>query len=85
MAPLLVNTSPDVIYTLDARGAFTYVNDSIERTLGYAPAELIGKDYLILVPPGEVDNARYRINERRTGERATRNYELQLASARKTC
>jgi diguanylate cyclase (GGDEF)-like protein/PAS domain S-box-containing protein len=75
---LLVNTSPDVIYTLDARGAFTYVNDSIERTLGYAPAELIGKDYLVLVPPGEVDNARHRINERRTGERATRNYEIQL-------
>ncbi len=75
---LLVNTSPDVIYTLDARGAFTYVNDSIERTLGYAPAELIGKDYLVLVPPGEVDNARWRLNERRTGERATRNHELQL-------
>ncbi len=33
---LLVNTSPDIIYTLDAQGAFTYVNDSIERTLGYA-------------------------------------------------
>ncbi len=75
---LLVNTSPDIIYTLDAQGAFTYVNDSIERTLGYAPAELIGKDYLVLVPPGEVDNARWRLNERRTGERATRNHELQL-------
>ncbi|MBM4181012.1 MAG: EAL domain-containing protein [Betaproteobacteria bacterium] len=75
---LLVNTSPDVIYTLDAQGAFTYVNDSIERTLGYAPAELIGKDYLVLVPPGEVENARWRLNERRTGERATHNHELQL-------
>ena len=75
---LLVNTSPDVIYTLDAQGTFTYVNDSIERTLGYAPAELIGKDYLVLVPPGELENARYRLNERRTGERATRNHELQL-------
>ena len=75
---LLVNTSPDVIYTLDARGVFTYVNDIIERTLGYSPSELVGKDYLILVPPGELENARYRINERRTGERATRNFELQL-------
>ncbi len=75
---LLVNTSPDIIYTLDAQGAFTYVNDSIERTLGYAPEELIGKDYLVLAPPGEVDNARWRLNERRTGERATRNHELQL-------
>ena len=75
---LLVNTSPDVIYTLDDRGVITYINDSVRRTLGYAPEELIGKDYLVLVPPGEVDNARYRINERRTGERATRNLELQL-------
>ncbi len=75
---LLVNTSPDIIYTLDARGAFTYVNDSITRTLGYTPGELMGKDYLVLVPPGEVDNARWRMNERRTGERATRNHELQL-------
>ncbi len=75
---LLVNTSPDIIYTLDAKGAFTFVNDSIQRALGYSPAELIGKDYLLLVPPGELENARYRLNERRTGERATRNYELQL-------
>ncbi len=76
---LLVNTSPDVIYTLDAKGVFTYVNDIIERTLGYSPSELIGKDYLIIVPPGELENARYRLNERRTGERATRNHELRLA------
>ncbi len=75
---LLVNTSPDIIYTLDAQGLFTFVNDSIQRTLGYAPAELIGKDYLLLVPPGEMENARHRLNERRTGDRATRNFELQL-------
>jgi len=75
---LLVNTSPDVIYTLDSKGTFTYINDSIERTLGYSPSELIGKDYLLLVPPGELENARYRINERRTGDRSTRNLELQL-------
>jgi diguanylate cyclase (GGDEF)-like protein/PAS domain S-box-containing protein len=75
---LLVNASPDVIYTLDANGTFTYVNESIERTLGYAPAELIGKDYLVVVPPGEVDTVRHRLNERRSGERATRNFELHL-------
>ncbi|MEW5769551.1 MAG: EAL domain-containing protein [Pseudomonadota bacterium] len=75
---LLVNISPDVIYTLDAVGRFTFFNDSVQRILGYGPGELIGQDYLVIVPPGETDNARYRLNERRTGERATRNHELRL-------
>ncbi len=75
---LLVNASPDVIYTLDVNGHFTYLNDSIEHTLGYLPGELIGREYLYIVPPGETEQARYRFNERRTGNRATHNYELRL-------
>jgi len=75
---LLVNISPDIIYTLDAEGTFTFLNDSVRRTLGYSPEELIGQDYLVLVPPGEVDNARGHLNERRTGDRATHNHELRL-------
>lgn len=75
---LLVNNSPDIIYTLNARGVFTFLNDSVTRTLGYRPEELIGQDYLVLVPPGEIDHARHRFNDRRTGDRATRNYELRL-------
>ncbi|HNQ03972.1 MAG TPA: EAL domain-containing protein [Thiobacillaceae bacterium] len=75
---LLVNNSPDIIYTLDARGSFTFLNESVRRTLGYSPEELIGQDYLVLVPPGEIDHVRHRFNDRRTGNRATRNYEMRL-------
>ncbi|MEW6679095.1 MAG: EAL domain-containing protein [Pseudomonadota bacterium] len=75
---LLVNTSPDIIYTLDETGAFTFVNDSVQKILGYRPEELIGQDYLVLVPPGEADNAIQRLNERRKADRATRNHELRL-------
>jgi diguanylate cyclase (GGDEF)-like protein/PAS domain S-box-containing protein len=75
---LLVNTSPDIIYTLDDTGAFTFVNDSVQKILGYRPEELIGQDYLVLVPPGETDNAIQRLNERRKADRATRNHELRL-------
>ncbi len=75
---LLVNISPDIIYTLDATGSFTFLNDSVQRALGYSPDELIGQDYLVLVPPGETENAQNRLNERRTGDRATRNFELRL-------
>jgi diguanylate cyclase (GGDEF)-like protein/PAS domain S-box-containing protein len=75
---LLVNTSPDVIYTLDADARFSYLNDSIERTLGYMPGELIGRHYTTVVATDQLESASYRFNERRTGERATRNLELML-------
>jgi len=75
---LLVNTSPDIIYTLDASGHFTYLNDSVEAALGYMPGELIGRDYTTLIAPDQFDLALYHFNERRTGERATRNFELHL-------
>jgi PAS domain S-box-containing protein len=38
----LVNTVPDVIYSTDMDGNFTYVNDTITRVFGYDPKELIG-------------------------------------------
>jgi len=75
---LLVNTSPDIIYTLDAKGCFTYLNDSVERTLGYMPGELIGRDYTTLIVEEQQDVALHHFNERRTGDRATRNFEMLL-------
>lgn len=74
----LVNNSPDIIYTLDAEGRFSYLNDSVEAITGQTKAELLGQPWEILVPETERESARWRINERRTGERATRNFELQL-------
>ena len=75
---LLVNTSPDVIYTLDALGRFTYLNDSIQRTLGFMPGELVGRDYTTIISHDQAETAQHHFNERRTGERATRNFELLL-------
>ncbi len=75
---LLVNTSPDVIYTLDAEARFTYLNDSVERTLGFMPGELIGRHYTTIIASDQLESASFRFNERRTGERATRNLELIL-------
>lgn len=75
---LLVNTSPDVIYTLDANACFTYLNDSVQRTLGYMPGELVGRHYTSIIAPEQLEAAMWRFNERRTGERATRNFELLL-------
>ena len=74
----LVNTSPDIIYILDPEGNFTFINERIESLLGYDASELIGKHYTILVHNDDAEVARYVFNERRVGDRASRNVELRL-------
>jgi len=39
----LGENSPDIIYTLDAKGALTYINPACESLLGYTKDEVIGK------------------------------------------
>jgi diguanylate cyclase (GGDEF)-like protein/PAS domain S-box-containing protein len=74
----LVNNSPDIIYTLDAEGRFSYLNDCVEGITGRTKADLLGQPWEALVPEAERESARWRMNERRTGDRATRNFELLL-------
>ena len=74
----LVEQSPDVIYTLDAHGRFTFVSASADAVLGRRAEALLGVHWADLFAPGECDRARQRFDERRTGKRATRNLELRL-------
>ncbi|MBQ5948544.1 bifunctional diguanylate cyclase/phosphodiesterase [Massilia sp. ST3] len=74
----LVDSSPDIIYTLNHEGRFTFVNDRAYQLLGYTREELIGQHYSILVHEEDLERARYVFNERRVDERASRNVELRL-------
>ncbi|HJV03453.1 MAG TPA: EAL domain-containing protein [Burkholderiaceae bacterium] len=74
----LVDSSPDIIYTLNHEGKFTFVNDRAQQLLGFTREELIGKHYSILVHDEDQERARYVFNERRVDERASRNVELRL-------
>lgn len=58
----LVNTVPDIIYSTDLDGFFTYVNETITRTLGYEVADLIGTHFsdLIYKPDLEAVNKHYK-------------------------
>jgi len=47
----LIEHSTDVIVVLNPEGAITYVNPAVERVLGYAPEERIGKKSLEVVHP----------------------------------
>ncbi|OON60386.1 two-component system response regulator [Massilia sp. KIM] len=74
----LVDSSPDIIYTLNHEGRFTFVNDRAYQLLGYTREELLGQHYSILVHEEDLERARYVFNERRVDERASRNVELRL-------
>ena len=74
----LVDSSPDIIYTLNHEGCFTFINDRAYQILGYAREELLGRHYSVLVHEEDQERARYVFNERRVDERASRNVELRL-------
>jgi diguanylate cyclase (GGDEF)-like protein len=74
----LVDSSPDIIYTLNPEGRFTFVNDRVQQLLGVTRDELIGQHYSTLVHEEDLARAHYVFIERRVGDRASRNVELRL-------
>jgi diguanylate cyclase (GGDEF)-like protein/PAS domain S-box-containing protein len=74
----LVDQSPDLIYTLDTAGRFTFVNERFQRLLGFGRDELLGRHYASIVHREDVKRAEYAFNERRTGARASNNVELRV-------
>ncbi|MEW6235033.1 MAG: ATP-binding protein [Candidatus Omnitrophota bacterium] len=78
----IIKLSPDIIYRLDENGIITFISHAV-REYGYAPDELIGTRLLDLVVPQCRGKAFHRLNERRTGFRSTRCFEIQLLSKKK--
>jgi two-component system cell cycle sensor histidine kinase/response regulator CckA len=74
----LVENSPDIIYTLDARGCFSFVNDAFERLLGIKREQVIGKHYSEVISAQDLERSEHVFNERRTGGRASSGIELRL-------
>lgn len=74
----LVDGSPDIIYTLDHQGRFTFVNDRAQQLLGFGRDELIGQHYAVLVHEADMERANYVFNEGRNEFRQSRNVELRL-------
>jgi diguanylate cyclase (GGDEF)-like protein/PAS domain S-box-containing protein len=74
----MVESSPDIIYTLDKAGCFTFVNGRIETLLGYSKDELVGSPYFTIVHDDDRERAVFAFNERRSDHRATTNLEIRL-------
>ncbi len=73
----IVRTVPDIIYRIDTDGRITFISDSVKR-YGYKPKELLGINFLEIVHPEDKEQAVNRINDRRTGDRSTKLFEVKL-------
>ncbi len=74
----LVQNSPDIIYTLDDKGNFTFISNAIKKSLNFETDQLIGKHYSEIIHEENLEKAKWLFNERRTGKRAAFGIELQL-------
>ncbi len=73
----IIQTIPDIVFLLDTTGKITFVSPAISRYAAQ-PEELIGQLIINLVVPEDRKKAICRINERRTGGRATSTIELRM-------
>jgi PAS domain S-box-containing protein len=79
----LVQNSPDIIYTLDASGNFTFLSDALEHLLGFTVTDLIGNHYSTIVWDEDIEKAQWFFDERRSRGRAPSEVELRLKAAEK--
>jgi diguanylate cyclase (GGDEF)-like protein/PAS domain S-box-containing protein len=54
-----VNNSPDMVYMLDRRGCFAFVNDRTTELLGYSIEEIIGRHYSEFIHEEDLEKANF--------------------------
>ncbi|MGZ4203006.1 MAG: PAS domain S-box protein, partial [Thermoleophilaceae bacterium] len=59
----LVETSSDLIWSVDPQGRFTFVNRAVRRIYGYEPEEMLGRPLTDFAPPGGEAEVRERLRQ----------------------
>ena len=73
----IIKSVPDIIFRLDPNGRITFISPAITKYTDSAD-RLIGLPIFDLVAPDDLNKAQYRLNEKRTGERATYGLEIRM-------
>ncbi|THF61298.1 putative bifunctional diguanylate cyclase/phosphodiesterase [Pseudothauera rhizosphaerae] len=74
----LVESSPDLIFTLDADGCFSYLNPRVEALLGFERAQLLRRPFILLVMPEDQDRIQALLQVCRSGRSDGFSIELRL-------
>ncbi len=73
----IIKAVPDIIFRLDPTGRISFISPAVSKYID-SPDSLLGQSIFNLVAPDDRSKAQHRINEKRTGERATHGLELRL-------
>jgi len=74
----LVNSSPDIIFTLDQDGLVTFVNERVQPLLGFTREDLLGRHYSALIHAPDLERANYVFGGEQPHKRWSRQAELRL-------
>ncbi|MGO1750560.1 MAG: EAL domain-containing protein [Marinobacter sp.] len=74
----IVNSSPDIVFMLDANGRFCFVNSKIENLLGYKPTELCGQHFRHILDDRDVARGTYALNAPDISADNPRTLEIRL-------
>jgi PAS domain S-box-containing protein len=64
----ILETAPDTILTIDDVGLIESVNPALRRMFGYQPAEVVGQNVTLLLPPGAADDTSDDADDLEPGE-----------------
>ncbi len=78
----LVESSPDLIFTLDAEGRFSYLNPRVKPMLGHERSALLRRPFTTLVLPEDVDRICEHLHRAETGSGDGFSVELRLRRCR---
>jgi PAS domain S-box-containing protein len=53
----LVTHSPDIVWSVDAEGRFTFLSEALEVRTGWKPEQLLGKPFAMIAVPGATEAA----------------------------
>ncbi|MFT5697779.1 MAG: PAS domain S-box-containing protein [Desulforhopalus sp.] len=71
------NTIPDIVFRLDKNSNIIFISSAVTKYES-PQTPLLGKSIFDLVIPEDLEKARFKLNERRTGVRATQDFEVKL-------
>ncbi len=74
----IVNSSPDIVFMLDARGHFCFVNSKVESLLGYQPAEICGNHFRHILDDRDVARGMYALSAPNVSSDNPRTLEVRL-------
>lgn len=73
---LLTEHANDIIFSLDSKGHFVFLNQRVQEVLGFEPDELLERPFVEILAPGSKEKAGAMLETARSG--APQIYELEM-------